>query len=303
MALSDNIRGAGLMAAAMTAFTGNDICIKLLSGQVPLSQVIVLRSLMVCLAFTGLGLWLGSLRLRLSRPDWTFLLLRSVAEGLGAYCFLTALFNMPIGTLSAILQTLPLTVTLGAALVFREPVGWRRFSAIGVGFLGVLLIIRPGTDEFTIYALYGIGAVVASTVRDLATRRLSREVPSMTAALVAAMVVAGLGGVMAGADAPWVTPTAGQMGAIAGAAALICLAYMSIVGAMRVGEVGFVAPFRYTSLVVAVLAGVVVFGERPGALTLAGMVIVVGSGLYTLWRERQLRRRIAARAGARGAMT
>lgn len=300
--ISDNLKGAALMAGAMSAFTFNDIFLKLLAGAVPLSQVIVLRSIMVSLAFAGLGLWLGGLRKRLSRRDWSILLLRSVAEGGAAYCFLTALFNMEIGSLSAILQALPLTVTLGAALAFGEPVGWRRITAIATGFIGVLMIIRPGTADFTVFAFYGLGAVVFSTVRDLATRRLSTEVPSMTAALAAAVVVAAMGAAMSWSDAPWVAPDPGQILLIAAAAALICLAYLAIVMAMRVGEVGFVAPFRYTSLVVAVLAGVILFGERPGPVTLLGMAIVVGSGLYTLWRERQLRRRIAARAANRGAM-
>ncbi len=303
MAISDNIRGAGLMALAMSAFTVNDVCVKLLTGHVPLSEIIVLRNVAVLVVIVLAAWRTGALAMRISPADKFYLLLRALCEAGATYLFLTALMHMDIGVLSAVMQALPLTVTLGAALVLREAVGWRRLVAIGTGFVGVLMIIQPGGAEFTFYALYGIGAVLCATVRDLTTRRMSRDVPSLTATIATAAVVACLGGVLSVTDSAWVVPDARSTALILTAAGLICVAYMAIVMAMRVGEIGFVAPFRYTSLVVAVLAGVVLFGERPDLLTLSGMAIVVGSGLYTLWRERQLRRRIAARAGARGAPT
>lgn len=278
------------MALAMSSFTVNDSFMKVLAGSLPLSQVIVLRSVLVAGVF---GVWVAARsrgRLGIPRRDRGLVALRCAAEAGAAYFFLTALFHMDISALSAILQALPLTVTLGAALFLGEPVGWRRMSAIGVGFVGVMLIIRPGTADFTIYALYGVATVICATFRDLVTKRLSPQVPSISVAFITALVVAALGGVLTLADDPW-AGVSGTSWLILGAATfMICMAYIAIVAAMRVGDVGFVAPFRYTSLVVAVLAGVLVFGERPDALTILGSLIVVGSGLYTLWRERRLMR-------------
>lgn len=286
--VADNLRGAGLMALAMTAFTVNDVFIKLLAGTLPLSQVIVLRSLLVVMAFGAWAAWSGLLRIRVTGRDRLLLLLRCGAEGAAAYFFLTALFHMDISALSAILQALPLTVTLGAALFLGEAVGWRRMTAIAVGFVGVMMIIRPGTEDFTVYALFGVATVACATIRDLTTKRLSPGLPSVTVALITAVVVAGLGGVMSLTDDPWAPVTLRSAVILCAAAGMICLAYLAIVMTMRVGDVGFVAPFRYASLVVAVIAGMAVFGERPDGWTIAGSLIVVGSGLYALWRERRL---------------
>ena len=286
--VTDNLRGAGLMALAMTAFTVNDVFIKLLAGILPLSQVIVLRSILVVVAFGAWAAWRRQLWLTLQGRDGFWLTLRCGAEAGAAFFFLTALFNMDISALSAILQALPLTVTLGAALFFGEAVGWRRLLAIGVGFVGVMMIVRPGTEDFTIYAVFGVATVLCATVRDLATRQLSPDMPSTTVALVTAAVVAVMGGVMTLTDDPWAPVSASSALVLMGATAMICLAYLTIVMTMRVGDVGFVAPFRYSSLVAATIAGVTVFGERPDGWTIAGSLIVVGSGLYMLWREQRI---------------
>ncbi len=286
---SDNLTGAGLMVAAMAAFTLNDTCVKLLAGALPLSQVIALRGILTCVLIAAAALWLGKLTWRMSRADAAALLIRSLAEMAAAYFFLTALYNMPIATLTAILQALPLAVTLGAALVLGETVGWRRITAILVGFVGVMLIVRPGTEDFTLHAAYGVLTVVCATVRDLATRRLSRAVPSLTATLGTALAVTLLGIGMSATGADWQPMGLRETALIVAAAAMVCTAYLTIIMAMRVGDVGFIAPFRYSGLVVAMVVGLSVFGEWPDRLTLIGSAIVVGSGLYALWRERRQR--------------
>lgn len=290
MTLSDNIRGAGLMVAAMTAFTLNDTLIKLLAGAVPLFQVISVRGALTVLLVGILATRMGALTMRLPRRDWGILGLRGVSEAAAAYFFLTALFEMPIANLTAILQALPLTVTLASALFLGETVGWRRFLAIGIGLAGVMLIVRPGTDGFTIFAAYGVLTVVCATVRDLCSRRLSPAVPSMTATFVTAVAVTLLGLLMSLSGEAWVALDTRSWIILIAAALLVLLAYQTIVMAMRVGEVGFVAPFRYTGLVVAMIAGLAVFGEWPDGLTLIGSGIVVASGLYTIWREQRLRK-------------
>ncbi|MEO0665867.1 MAG: DMT family transporter, partial [Pseudomonadota bacterium] len=185
---------------------------------------------------------------------------------------------------TAILQTLPLTVTLAGALFLGEAVGWRRWGAILVGFAGVLLVVQPGGAGFTIYSLYAVAAVILITVRDMAARRMSRDVPSLLAALVGAAAVT-LVGAVGSLTEEWQPLTQPAAIGLAGAVATIIFAYIFSVAAMRSGEIGFVAPYRYTSLLAALILGVVLFGEFPNALTLAGAALITASGIYTLLRE------------------
>ncbi|MBI1417847.1 MAG: EamA family transporter [Limimaricola sp.] len=291
MALSDNMRGALLMVGAMTAFTCNDACMKALGTELPLFQALLLRGIATTAALVVLALVMGQLRFDIARRDWGLIALRTVAEAAAAWFFITALFQMPIANVSAILQSLPLAVTLAAALAFGEQVGWKRMTAIAVGFIGVLLIVRPGTDGFTHYSVFALLSVACVTVRDLAARRMTRSVPSILVALVAAAGVT-LFAAVGSAFIDWapVTPRAGWQ--LAGASAFVIGGYITSVGAMRVGEIGFVAPFRYASLLVALVLGLVLFGDWPDGLTLAGAALVVATGLFTLYRERRAARRV-----------
>ncbi|MCM2563543.1 DMT family transporter [Lutimaribacter sp. EGI FJ00015] len=295
-ALTDNFKGALLMMASMAAFTLNDTFVKALSGDLPLNQLLFLRGALTTV-FVGLLAWrLGAFGRRIPRRDWLLVGLRLMAEIGSAYFFLTALFNMPLANVTAILQSLPLVVTLTAALLFSEPLGWRRLSAILIGLCGVLLIVRPGTEGFTLYSVYALVAVGFVTIRDLSTRRLSAETPSMLVTFLtsaAVMMFFGLGSLAE----PWVTvtPQAGLF--ILCASVMIIGGYLSSIMVMRVGEISFVTPFRYTGLLWALMLGWVVFGDWPQTLTLVGAAIVAGSGIFTLYRERQLARagRIRAR--------
>ena len=298
MARSDNLTGALLMMASMAAFVLNDTFMKALAGEVPLNQLLFLRGVLTTVAVLVMAWRMNGLLVRPSGKDWKLITIRTLAELGAAYFFLTALFNMPIANITAILQALPLTVTLGAALMFREPIGWRRMLAILVGFAGVLLIIRPGTDGFTFYSLYGLAAVACVTVRDLSTRRLSRETPSIFVTLVnsaAIMVVFGL----ASLASDWVEMDVHSYGLTFGAAVMIIGGYLFSIMVMRVGEISFVAPFRFSGLIFALILGFLVFGDWPDPLTLLGAGIVVGSGLFTLYREAQLGRKTRASHGLR----
>lgn len=285
MPLSENMRAAVFMAIAMAAFTVNDALMKLASADVPFFQAITLRGMMITVGLVGIAYFRGQLRFRPSAADWGLMTLRTVAEAAGTVLFLTALFKMPIANLSAILQALPLTVTLAAMLFFKEPVGWRRLTAIGIGFVGVVMIVQPGTDGFTIYAVLGIAAVVAVTVRDLCARRLSRDIPSGVVALAAAIGVTVMAAVL-GAGTTWIMPPAMALAELAAAALALMVGYICAVSAMRTGNIGFVAPFRYVSLLVALGLGWFLFGEWPNTLTLAGAALVVATGLFTIYRER-----------------
>lgn len=291
---AENLRGAGLMTASMIGFAFSDACLKLAGDHLPLFQILFLRGIGTTLVLVTLAARAGAAWRGLPRRDWGLIALRTLAEIGAAFTFITALMRMPIADLSAILQALPLTVTLAAALLLGERIGWRRGLAILVGFAGMLLILRPGAEGFGAPALLGLASVACVTLRDIASRRISAGAPSLVIAAATS------GGVLAfGAAGLLVTdwrPVGAEAAAfVLGSVLFVTVGYVAGVAAMRVGDVAAVSPFRYASLLASILLGVAVFGTVPDALTLAGAAVVVASGLYTILRERRLAR---ARGGA-----
>ena len=287
--LSENMRGAVLMVASMTAFTLNDAFMKSLSDELPLFQSIFLRSIGVFLCLSVAGFALGQIRFDQTRRDWTFITLRSLFETGGALFFLSALFNMPIANVTAILQVLPLSVSLAAAVFLGASLGWRRLSAIMVGFAGVLLIVKPGGEGFNVYAISALLAVVCVTFRDILVRKISAEVPTLMVSWFTVFVVMSGSG-MASLSEVWQPVSSLGAFQLGGAILTIIGGYIFSVAVMRHGDIAFVAPFRYSSLLVAVVIGFFVFNEVPDALTIIGAIIVVCTGIFTLYRESIKRR-------------
>lgn len=283
----DNFRGAVLMTSAMLGFAIEDMFIKLMSGALPISQILMI------LGLGGSIIFAINMRLRgeplLSKGLLTrSVLLRNFGEVLGTLGFVSAIVLTPISSASAILQATPLVVTLGAALFLNEPVGWRRWTAILVGFLGVLLIIRPGTGDFSLLSLLAVQGVIGLAIRDLATRRIPKETSSMQLSLLAFALLFPTGFIlMLVTSQTMVMPTPYIWSLIAAALIIGVFAYYGIVAAMRIGEISFVTPFRYSRLIFAMIVGVFVFNETPDRLMLIGSAIIVGSGIYTVWRERK----------------
>lgn len=288
MALTENLRGILMMCASMAAFTINDAFMKSVTTTLPLYQTIGMRGLIAALGLGLLVLFTRAYRFRLNRRDGQLILLRSLADVAATILFLEALLRMPLANLSAILQALPLLITLAAALVYGDRIGWRRMTAILVGLVGVLIIIRPGTEGFDRWALLGVASVLCVVVRDLAVRPIQGQLPSALVALGAAVAVTLMG--WTGAALQGVQPVTGWEAAkVLGAGLFLIVGYLTSVMAMRQGDIGMVAPFRYTSLIWAIVLGLLVFGDLPDIWTLIGAAIVVGAGLFTLWRERRLR--------------
>lgn len=290
MRLSDNTIGALLMMAAMAGYTVNDTLLKTLSGDVPLFQVIFVRGCLTSAAVAIIAWRVGAFSKRISRRDSTVIFLRVLGEVGGTYFFLTALYHLPLANVTAIQQTLPMAITLAAMVVLREKVGWRRLGAILAGFVGILLIVRPGAEGFNFYSLYALAAVCFLALRDLATRSLSRETSSMLVTFVTAVSVTTVFGV-ASAGNEWVTLEASEWLRLAGAAGLIVIGYLCSIMVMRVGDVSFTAPFRYTAILWALVLGWLVFGDWPLPIVLLGAGIVIASGVFTLYREARLGRR------------
>ncbi len=289
MQISDNVRGALYMNIAMAAFTLNDACMKAVSLALPLFEAVAIRGTISLPLLFLVGAITGGLRLRLPPRDVRIVSLRALAEVGATVTFLTALIHLPLANLSAIMQSTPLAVTLAAALFLREPVGWRRMLAIGIGFVGVLIIIRPGTSGFDIWAMLGLASVACVVVRDLATRELSRGVPSVTVAIWSSLVITGMGAIGA-TWGGWEPVTLAQVATLAGSAVARVIGYLVVIMVMRVGDIGFVAPFRYTALLWAILLGWLVFGTLPDRWTVVGASIVVATGLFTIYRESRVRR-------------
>ena len=221
----------------------------------------------------------------LPRADAGWLALRTAAEVAAAFLFIAAIFRMPLANATAILQALPLTVTAAAALFLGERVGRRRWMAVGVGLVGVVMMLRPGFGGFGAPSLLALAAVLAVTLRDVATRRMDAAIPVNVVVLTAALGIT-LTAAFALPVTGWAPVSTQAAALLAGSSVFLVIAYRLSVAVMRAGEVSESAPFRYTGLVWALVAGLVVFGEWPDAVTLLGAGVVVGAGLFTLRRER-----------------
>jgi drug/metabolite transporter (DMT)-like permease len=281
---TDNRRGIALMLVAMAAFALEDAAIKAASEAYSTGQVILILGIGGAAVFWSLSLRAGAspLHRRALHPT---VLVRCAAEAVAGFLFIKALALAPLATASAILQAAPLALVAGGALILGESVGWRRWSAVSVGFAGVLLILAPWSATFDPALLLAVGATFALAARDIVTRMVPRDIHSMQlstwgylALIPGGLVHLALGdawGPVPVADAPlW--------------AALIALGvvgYYAVTVSMRVGEVSVVAPFRYARLVFAAILGIVLFGEHPAPLAWAGAALVIGSGLYAMVRE------------------
>ena len=285
----DNMRGAILMVLAMLGFAIEDMIIKLMAGVLPTWQIIVLLGAGGAVLFGAITLARGQ---RLFSRSWLTgaIYLRSFGELIGTIGFVTAIALTPISTASAILQATPLAVTLGAALFLGEPVGWRRWSAIWVGFLGVLLVIRPGLDGFNALSLFAVMGVVGLSLRDLMTKAAPPSISSLQLSFLGFIMLVPAGGLLSLFSAREIVPLSPAMAGLVLLMVLLGAAsYYAIVLAMRIGEVSYVTPFRYSRLIFALVVGILVFDEKPDALMLIGSAIIVASGIYTVWRERKLR--------------
>lgn len=289
----DNLRGSLTMVFAMALFAMEDALIKALAGTLPTGQILVFMGL----AGTPVFAWLCHRR-RIRVVSATFwqrpILIRNLCEIAGAMTFVTALTLIPLATASAFVQAAPLMMTMGAAVLLGETVGWRRWTAIVVGFCGVLLILRPFGTGFDPNTLFALAGVVFLSGRDLVSRRVPRAVPSLLLATYgfAASIPAGLG--LWGLDGRFVVPEAADWIKLGGIVAVGVVGYLAVTAASRMGDVSVVTPFRYTRLPFALILGLVIFGERPDVTTLLGALLIICAGLYTLLREAMLKHRAKA---------
>ncbi len=286
---SENLIGILLMLGAMAAFAIEDTFIKILSEGMGTGQILVIIGVGGFAIFGAIAWQKGD---RLFTKDLLLpaVLLRNFGEILGTSGYVLAVVLTPLSSASAILQATPLAVALGAALFLGHTVGWRRWLAIIVGFSGVMIVIRPGLDGFQPASLFAVQGVIGLSIRDLATRAMPSRVTSMVLSAYGFGVVVPAGLFMMLFEGPAVFPDTVQSYYIAAALIVGPVGYYMIVAAMRVGEVAVVTPFRYVRLVFAMLLGVIVFNEVLDFWTLVGASIIIGSGLFTIYREQQARK-------------
>lgn len=283
---SDNLRAIVLMVAAMAAFAVEDFLVKIVAAGMPVAQILVVLSSGGALIFAALCLRRGTPLIGPALRD-PLVIVRNIAEVGATLCYVTALTRIPLSLVSAILQATPIFVTIGAALWLREPVGWRRWSAVIVGLGGVLLILRPGLGGFEPVALLAVAGAIQLAIRDVVSRRIPARIRSEQLSLWAYALLAPVAALLllAGGEAAAATPRLWAVLLLAVATG--ALAYMLLTTATRLGDVTAVIPFRYSRLIFALVLGVALLGERPDAATLVGAAIVVGSGLYAWLRERR----------------
>ena len=289
--MSENFRGAVLMMICMGAFVLNDAFVRLAGDSLPLAQILFFRGILTTTALLLVAFYTGVFKLKVSHQDKWLIFFRSVTEALTAYFFLTAVMNMPFANVTAILQILPMTVTVAAAIVFKEKVGVFRISLIMLGFFGVILIINPTQDGFNKYAGYALISVLSITTRDLLSRKLSVDVPTLIPTVSASLGVLLFSILL-------ITKTAFQpldlqnSIFILAAAFFIIFGYYTAVLVMRSGEISFISPFRYTAVLFALMLGFVFFDEQPDGIAFLGMTIVIISGIALMIRNNSVQKSI-----------
>lgn len=283
MPLTDNRRGALYMTASMAGFAVEDVFVKAAAQGLPLGQVLLTIGLVGMLIFMGMAARHGEPLLPpafLSRP----MLIRCGFEITGRLFYGLSITLTALSTTSAILQATPLVVVAGAALVFGEKVSLQRWLAVLVGFLGVLVILRPGAD-FSALSLLAVVGLLGFAGRDLATRAAPKGLSNRQLGALGFAMLTAAGVILLATTGGAKVPTGVEMAHLAGGTVFGVLGYHALTYAMRTGEVSAVTPFRYTRLIFAMVLAMALFGERPDLATWIGAALVVGSGIYALTRK------------------
>jgi drug/metabolite transporter (DMT)-like permease len=297
MTTHSNLRGIGCMVLATATFVTNDCLMKLALADLPPFEVVIgrgLSAILWCLPML-LAMGLGP-KIHMALNPWV--LLRALSEGLALLCFMLLLARIPIGDLTAIMQTTPLLVVAGASLVFGDRIGPWRSALILLGFAGAVLVAQPGSATGSLAAPLGFLAAILAAGRDMLARKVPPDVPGMVTAFATVTVVMTLGLIASLLFETRVWPTNFNVLCLAGAGLFVVFGQLFVFLAFRFGAAGAVAPFSYLAAVFAILYGAFFFHESPNAWSLAGMALIVGSGLIIIVAGERERRRQPAPTAA-----
>ena len=281
-----NIRGILFMTMSMACFAVEDTFIKVLSARLPATQILF------SVGYGGALITLVlAIVLNVNLADKILLnkhvISRTIADLFGALSFTSAMVLIPMSLLASILQATPLFVTLGAFVLLGEKVGWRRWLAIFIGFLGVIIILQPGYGSFQLASLLGLAAVLCLALRDVVTRDMSTEIPTLTVTFYACLAMGSAGFIAYPFFGPPIMPTAYEAVMLICAAIIGLTGYFLLVLATRKGDVSVIAPFRYSRLLFSLGLASLILGEKLTLPILLGGLLVVSSGIYTFGRERR----------------
>ncbi len=280
---SGNRRGILSMITAMLLFTTNDVFVKLSTEHATSGHIMLMRSGGAVLIIFIILLIKGEtrqLKLSLDRN----VLLRALSDLIATLTFVYAIFHMPLPNLSAIVLGSPVVLTACGALVLRESVGWRRWTAVCFGLAGVLLIVQPAGESFNVWSLLAIVCLFGVVGRDLFTRIVGISVPA-TVSIFSACLVMTLSALVMLASEGWPPLAPRELIYLSLSAIFMTGGYVMSIDAMRHGELAVVGPFRYTGLLAALFYGYTIWGDIPNDMAKIGIAVVVGSGLYILHRE------------------
>ena len=274
------------MILSMIGFAIADTLVKVMSATVSTAQILFFLISGAFVAFSLIAVFQGE-SLWDRRAFAPVLLMRYAAEVIGMIGMVTALALVPLSIVGAVTQATPILVAVGAVIFLNEKVSWRRWSAIAVGFVGVLLIVQPGASGFDVNVLWAVLAMVSLSVRDLSTRLVPDGMASSSLAtftMIAALPFAILWVMLEGEplfppDINWLL--VGLMTSIG------ALGYLFLIYSLRMAEVSIVMPFRYSRILILMAFGIVFFDERPNLQMLIGAALIIASGIYMMWRERR----------------
>lgn len=286
--------GAVCMCGGIGILTVNDAIAKWLTEAYPVGQVIGVRGVLVLVLIYLFAASTGR-RAQLRVTNWRLQLLRAAMIVLSTYCFIWALKLMAIADATAIAFAGPIATAALVVPFLGEFVGWRRWVAILVGFIGVLIMVKPTPETFSLAALLPLAATLCGSFRDIVTRKMHQTETSLSMLQVGVALVT-LSGFASYFLGDWRPIAAGDILLFALSSIFVGAAQFLMIEAFRFSEAGFVTPFKYTGMVWAVLIGFIVWGDIPDVWILSGTVLVIGSGLYILHRERVRRAEEAAQS-------
>ena len=272
------------MIIAMGCLTLTDMLIKIASQSLPIGQVMITYGIGALLVFWGL-LRIKGEPIQLSPLTNPAVIWRNVGDLIAMNSMFLALVFVPLSTIGAVIQAVPLLVTAAAALFLGEKVGLRRVSAIFVGFFGTLLIIQPGANTFDITATLVLVAALGMALRDIATKLVRESFSTLLLTFYSCFLFIFSGSILLLTKG---VPSLPDWGDVAMLVAMIiagCLGFFFMTEAVRLGDMSVVIPFRYSRLLFSMAAGILILGEQVNAMMLIGSALTILSGLYIWHRE------------------
>lgn len=280
----DNRRGILSMLAASAAFVAGDTFVRLTAAGLPTGEIMVLRGIMATSIVVVIMLIKGELHAARALSN-KFVLARSIVEGFTTTTFIMALPHLPLADVTSIVSAAPLFMTAMIVMLGLQTVGWRRWAAIVVGFIGVLLVVQPSTSGIGWPAGLLILCAIFVGVRDIISRQAPPGLSTLTLTLGTTLSVTVVGALL-GLFETWVWPQPKEVAWLASAACLVATGNFFIIRAFRGTDPTVVTPFRYVSILTSVISGFLVWREVPNAMAALGALLIIGSGVYTIWREK-----------------